>query len=95
MERASFYCTKSFQRGNDLSRTQITAAAVRERGTQKFSKILRFMYRLPPSVSRMMETWIAVPVSGSGGTTLFTRRDDNGRVITPGEDSMECKEIVE
>jgi hypothetical protein len=43
----------------------------------------------------MMETWISVPGSGSGGTTLFTRRDDNGRVITPGENSMECKENVE
>jgi hypothetical protein len=48
------------------------------------------MYRLCPSVSSMMETWIAVPGSGSGGTTIFTRRDDNGRVITPGEDAMEC-----
>jgi hypothetical protein len=90
MERACFYCKQSFQRGNDRSRTQITAAEVREHGTQKFSKILGFMYRLSPSVSRLMEAWIAVPGSGSGGTTLFTRRDDNGRFITPGEDAMEC-----
>jgi hypothetical protein len=94
IERASFYGTKSCQRGNNLSRTQITAAAVRKRDSKKFSKILRFMYSLVPSVSRIMETWTAVTGSGSGGTTLFTRRDDDGGVITPEEDSMECKEML-
>jgi hypothetical protein len=60
-EPASFYCTKCFQRVNDVSRTQITAAAARESGTQKFSKILRFMYLLSPSISSWMEKWITVP----------------------------------
>jgi YqaJ-like viral recombinase domain len=92
---ASFFCTKSFQNCGASSRAQVTAAAVREHGTVKFSKILRFMYRVPSNVSRAVETWIAVPGAGLGHSALFIKRDDNGRIITPAPDSPDCKDVVE
>jgi hypothetical protein len=61
----------------------------------KFSKVLRFMYRVPPSVLGSVETWIAVPASGKSSSTLFTRRHDSGRIITPNADVNDCNDIVE
>jgi hypothetical protein len=87
---ASFFCSKSFQRNRNNSRTKVTAAAVREHGTVKFSKVLRFMYRVPPSVLGAVETWIAVPASGKSSSTLFIRRNDSGRIITPSADVNDC-----
>jgi hypothetical protein len=71
MERASFIAQNLF-RGERSLKDANTAAAIQERGTQKFSKILRFMYRLSPSVSRMMEKWLAVPGSGTVVEQLFS-----------------------
>lgn len=51
--------------GSSARRQRVTAVAVLERGiprfplTEKFSKILRFLYCLPSSMAASSETWIA------------------------------------
>lgn len=39
----------------------MNAIAVRERGTDKFSKVLRFMYTVSAGIQEALNTWIAVP----------------------------------
>lgn len=54
---ASFHASKRLK-GTTKS---VAAVAVREHGTEKFSKVLRFLFQVPESMQRKLETWIAVP----------------------------------
>ena len=58
--QAAFFATKTL-RGQGSGRSKITAVAIRERGTEKFSKVIRFLYNLPSSFSDSLKNWVAVP----------------------------------
>jgi hypothetical protein len=73
----------------------VTAVAVRERGNEKHSKVLRFAYRASPPLSTAIETWVAVPGGGLTTETLFVKRDDTGRICIPSPDSDAPKDVVE
>jgi hypothetical protein len=92
---ASFYAVKSFRRDSQPLRCPVTAVAVRERGNHKYSKVLRFAYRVSPPLSTAIETWVAVPGCGLTTETLFVKRDDNGRICIPSPDSEAPKDLVE
>lgn len=51
----------SIERTADTNR--ITAVAVREHGTEKFAKLLRFMYTVPMALQEKLKKLIAVPKS--------------------------------
>lgn len=53
---ASFHASKRL-RGTTKS---ISAVAVREHGTDKFCKVLRFLFQVLETLARRIETWIAV-----------------------------------
>ena len=72
-----------------------TAVAVRERGSQKFSKVLRFIYNVPTSISQMIETWIAVPYSTTHEQKLFSKRTDSGLILHPPDTSPDLKDELE
>ncbi|PXF43284.1 hypothetical protein BWQ96_06981 [Gracilariopsis chorda] len=58
----AFFATKNAGTGRGRSRQRsMNAIAVRERGTDKFSKVLRFMYTVPAGIQDALNTWIAVP----------------------------------
>lgn len=60
-----------------VGQRRVTAVAVREHGTSKFSKVLRFMYALPSSVSAELDKWVAVPKPGvSTAQTLYSESTD-------------------
>jgi hypothetical protein len=47
--------------GRQSSGQIAVAVAVRERGTEKFSNILRFVHSLPEPINLLTNTWIASP----------------------------------
>jgi hypothetical protein len=47
--------------GLQSSGQNAVAVAVRERGTEKFSNILRFVHSLPEPINLLTNTWIASP----------------------------------
>lgn len=49
----SKYADKSFKYQQSTARQTVTAVVIRERGTNKFSKILRFAYCLPDGLSSL------------------------------------------
>jgi hypothetical protein len=92
---ASFYAVKVFKRDTQPQRCPVTAVAVRERGTEKYSKVLRFAYRVSAGVASASETWVAVPGCGLSNHFLFVKRDDSGRIFVPPADSEALKDVVE
>ncbi|PXF43989.1 hypothetical protein BWQ96_06222 [Gracilariopsis chorda] len=78
-----------------VNRVKVTAVAVRERGTDKFSRIIRFIYSLPSSFSTLLESWIAVPKCTRMIGTLFSKRDNTGRLTIPPNDSTEFQDVIE
>ncbi|PXF43106.1 hypothetical protein BWQ96_07140 [Gracilariopsis chorda] len=78
-----------------VNRVKVTAVAVRERGTDKFSRIIRFIYSLPSSFSTLLESWIAVPKCTRMFGTLFSKRDNTGRLTIPPNDSTEFQDVIE
>lgn len=58
--QAFFHATNILTGSGDGSR-KVTAVAVREHENAKFCKALWFMHALPPSLSRELEKWLAVP----------------------------------
>ena len=76
-------------------RTRVTAVALRERGTKKFAKTLRFVYSLPSSLSKLINCWVAVPRSMSMSESLFTKRANDGTLIVPPATSHDKRELVE
>lgn len=56
----AFYATKSIARSN-LGQRRSTAIAVREHGTEKFCKVLRFKVNAPDCISDQLKKWLAVP----------------------------------
>ena len=83
---ASFFATKyvtpvnSCDPASTCRKSQITAISVRERGTDKYSKWIRFMYTVPSAIREGFETWIAAPKTAPVNHLLFSKHDDNGRL---------------
>ena len=76
-------------------KAKVTAVAIREHGTQKYSKIHRFLYTVTSAMAEEMETWIAVPKTEQFVHLLFSVKDEAGRVICQAADSTLDKDIVE
>jgi hypothetical protein len=92
-----FYATKKVRaprmEGREAQREQIVAVAIRERGTEKFSKVLRFMHNLPEPMSRLTNTWIATPRPETCAHLLFgawSKRNSPSQWPTPDENSEKC-----
>ena len=82
-------------RGATNPRSKITAVAVREKGSAKFSKILRFMYCVPSTLSKRLEAWIAVPSKSALGQKLCSKRSDANRIVVPAIDSLHPRDVLE
>lgn len=78
-----------------LSRSKVTAIAVRERGSEKFNKILRFLLSVPRSMGEAIDSWVAVPHSFSSAHLLFSKRNNDGKIALPAAESEELKDRVE
>lgn len=73
-----------------MGHNKLVAIAVRERGTSKFSRILRFMHSIPQSIQESINTWIAVPKANlSLNNTLFS-----GKVVG-GNHLVRVREVIE
>lgn len=86
-----FFATKNVaSSGSFVELKKMTAVAVREHRTEKFAKILRFMYTVPSSVENALNTWIAIPkISPKTETTpLNNKRCENN-------DHQALKEVAE
>lgn len=58
-----------------VGQKKMTTIAVREQGTEKFSKFLCFMYTVPASIRDRLNTWILVPKNNySFSKVLFTSK---------------------
>lgn len=72
-----FVATKTVKSGRNTDRNpdkrfKMTAVAIRERGTQHFSRILRFGFSLPSDRQSVLNSWVAVPApSKLSPTSLF------------------------
>lgn len=88
---------KSVKRGGQRSstRTQVTAVAVKERGSEKYSKVLRFLFKVPSDMDAKLNTWIAVPHAVSCFSSLYSKRDDSGKIALPIAGGADLKESVE
>ena len=81
--------------GRKSGRIKATATAVRDRGTAKFSKVVRFLYSLPSDLAQSMEMWVAVRRQCSSSHMLFSKRTDNVRIVRPPRDSTDDRDIIE
>ena len=99
---ASWFATKSLKpdtrevvSNSANTNFKAVAVAVREGGTAKFSRILRFIYNVPTGISQMIETWIAVPQSAPSFHKLFSKRKDDGGILEPPIISPDQKDEIE
>ena len=72
---------KSKYKPQDRSTEDLTAIAIREYGTAKHSKIVRFMYSMRAPWVETLFKWVVIPYERSFKGYLFTTRDDNGKVV--------------
>lgn len=76
-------------------RSQVTAVAVRERGTPHFSKVLRFLYSTPSSFSESIETWVAVPRSHAHDEKLLFAKTLGQAASDPSADASSPRAVIE
>jgi hypothetical protein len=60
-----------FARLRSRSQNAVQAVAIREHGDEKFCKILRFLYAMPPSIGHWLNCWVYVPKQGCFTGLLF------------------------
>lgn len=60
-----------YGRVTDRKRETVTAIAVRERGTEKATQIIRFLSAVPPGITDSIQTWVAVPRSNEDDRRLL------------------------
>ena len=78
------------------SRAKVSAIVVREHGTQKHRSVHRFLYTVPTTIAKDIETWIAVPKAEPPGDYLFSEKDAHTRqIINPSLFSVMDKHVVE
>ena len=70
---AAFCATKLLKAsGPDAPpRQRVSAVAITERGTNKFSKVLRFAHNLPSSIAKSIDTWVSSPRPEARASLLF------------------------
>eukprot|EP00737_Agarophyton_chilense_P004797 gb/GEZJ01006395.1/.p1 GENE.gb/GEZJ01006395.1/~~gb/GEZJ01006395.1/.p1 ORF type:complete len:425 (-),score=36.09 gb/GEZJ01006395.1/:504-1778(-) len=68
---------------------------IRERGSKKFAKVLRFAYLLPNGLADLVKCWIAVPRSQSNRKFLFSKRTNDGKLVIPQSDATDDRDTVE
>lgn len=79
MGQAFFTASKPLRTSGTVGQRRVTAVAVREHGTKKYSRLLRFMHSVPSGVSKEFDRWIAVPKAPvSVSRTLFAGNDNPG-----------------
>ena len=81
------------RRGATNPRPKVTALAVREKGSAKCSKIHRFMYCVPSTLSKSLEAWIAVLSKLALEQKLFSKRGDDNRIVSPAVDPLDPKDV--
>lgn len=95
LEPEAFSASKSVTSQNSLMENRkVTAVAIREHGTEKFSKVLRFMYSVPDGVNNHFNRWVAVTKPGLElNHNLFGDKKQYGAV----EEMMKCagEKVVE
>lgn len=77
------------------SSAKVTAVALREKGSDKFSKVIRFMYCVPSTLSKSLETWIAVPRNSTLSNKLFQKRNDDGKFMIPAVECTDMRDVIE
>lgn len=95
---ASFFAQKSAKPlgARPLRKSQVSAIAVREKGNEHFSKVLRFMYTVPTSLARSIETWIAVPKGEFlHHGILFSERVKEGGPLVASDENGSGKGTIE
>lgn len=61
---AVFMASKPLKPTERTRRRIVRAVAVREYGTAKFSRVIRFMHLLPSGIDEELGKWVAVPKAG-------------------------------
>lgn len=92
---ASFSKKKLIQKQGMSGSPDVIAVAVRERGSEKYSNVLRFFYSVTPNMAKALDTFTAVPKDASLSGHLFAKRKDDGSIAAPPNDSTEPKEQLE
>ena len=78
----SFFARKRVSKCARLGIPKVSAIAVREYGTEKYGKLLRFLYTVPDHVQDRLNTWLAVPKAGMDTTrTLFRSEGSESNVL--------------
>lgn len=91
MGQSVFMASKPLRTSGDVGQRRVTALALREHGTSKFSKVLRFMYAVPNSIGKELTNWIAVPKPNiTLHDTLFSGYDDVAAKIVEAVLSQVC-----
>ena len=83
------------RRGATNLRSKVTDAALREKTSAKFSKILLSMYYVSSTLSKSLEELISVPSRSPPGQKLFSKRSDDNRIFVPAVDSYDPKDVLE
>lgn len=73
----------------------MTAVAISEHGSDKFAKVIRFLYNVPIDIEDSLRTWIEVPKGYILNKVLFNKRDNLGAVVLPPSPPQDQKELVE
>jgi hypothetical protein len=73
----------------------MTAVSVRERGNEKYSKVVIFVYRVPTPLATAIGTCFAVTGCGLTTEALLVKRDECGRICSPSSDLGSPEDVVE
>ena len=73
----------------------VSAVAVREKGTAAHCKVLRFYYCVTPHIECAFQTFTTVPKNHSLSNQLFTKRRDDGSLLDPPAGSLAYRDISE
>ena len=73
----------------------VSAVAVREKGTAAHCKVLRFYYCVSPQIERAIQAFTAVPKNHSIYIHLFTKQKDDGSLLDPLVGSLAYRDILE
>ena len=77
--------------GND----KMTAIAICEHGSDKFAKVIRFLYNVLSIINENLRTWIAVPKGCILNNVLFNNRDNLGAVVRHPSPPQDQKDFVQ
>lgn len=67
--------------GSMLGKRRAVALAIREYGTAKRAKILRFIYAVPPCIAKSLDQWVAVPKANISVNNALFRSENNPNML--------------